>query len=345
LIDFGELKGHHSDKGYKHDVNSLWQWSAVVTGCPSNAQWGLHPAPKLRGIKDNYLKCLKKELDIDAEFSEAMDQVLEKALSFDKDQGLELVYKTKFMQNNLPKFKPLFPWSTMEGCLSWNWQSKIDQLDCMKLPGYFQCPQESRPGACYSAKKTWNCWREGDEFWGSECAAKGYEGACLYHDHGKSISKVEEVKSCPSLGTCSNCKSSDWGACYVQDTTGVPPHLQCLCVPPTNKFMIEKSMLKYGCATKQIQGRKQSYDGLCALDSFQIPKPGQNMKNVAVAAPTSADCVTVTKGQKIQCKNRSGAWKACSVVQTGKSRAKVHFEGFEARFDKWVQLCSGELKA
>merc|ERR1719510_1175155 len=105
-----------------------------------------------------------------------MDQVLEQALVYNKDQHLGLVYNTKFMRNNLPKFQRLFPWSAMDGCLKWDWESKIGQKVCMKLPGYFHCPQESRPGACYSAKKAWNCWREGDEFWGSECVEKGYEG-------------------------------------------------------------------------------------------------------------------------------------------------------------------------
>merc|ERR1719265_1609362 len=58
LIDFGEVVGHHAGKGYKHDINSLWQWSSVVLGC-SNSEWGLLPASQLRPRKDNFLECVK----------------------------------------------------------------------------------------------------------------------------------------------------------------------------------------------------------------------------------------------------------------------------------------------
>jgi len=168
----------------------------------------------------------------------------------------------------------------------------------------------------------------------------------LYADHGKEITDAAEVKKCSALGECGNCKAGSWGACYVKDKTGVPAHLQCLCVPTTNKFWI-KAFLKQGCPTKQIMGKQKAYDGLCALDSFAIPRAGKSLAPVKAVTSTPANCIKAKKGQKLQCKNRNGAWKVCTamVVGQGGRRVKVHFEGFAKRFDKYMDLCSGDVRA
>lgn len=88
---------------------------------------------------------------------------------------------------------------------------------------------------------------------------------------------------------------------------------------------------------------EKAYDGLCALESFQIPKPGQAVVAVA-SAPVSLNCITVTKGEKLQCKNRAGTFKPCNVVTVGAKRAKMHFEGFDKRFDKFMDLCTNDVK-
>jgi tRNA A-37 threonylcarbamoyl transferase component Bud32 len=342
LIDFGELKGHHSGKGYKHDINSMWQWSSVILGC-TNAEWGLWPQAKLREVKGNFLKCLDQKIGVDSEFIKVMDVALEAAMMNDADQHLKEVFETKFMQSNLPPFKRLFLWSDMDGCLDWDWKKIINQKNCRDIVGFYKCPQESRPGACYSKRGDWNCWREGDDFWHGECEKKGFEGACVYPDHGKSITKPDEVKSCSSLGECANCPTNTWGACYKQDKTGVPAHLQCLCAPPTNTFLIKKSLLKYGCETKRIQGKEMAYDGLCKLDGFKIIQGDQK---IAAVSPTvsKGPKMSVKQGQKLQCKTRSGAWKACTVITAGQARAKIRFDGYDKKFDKWIALDSGEMK-
>merc|ERR1711862_208183 len=108
----------------------------------------------------------------------------------------------------------------------------------MTLKNAHKCPQESRPGACYKSNGgNWDCWREGDDKWGSECVEKGFEGACTYPNHGKTITSADQLQTCSALGECSSkCKETDWGACYVKDKSGVPDHKQCLCVPTSNKF-------------------------------------------------------------------------------------------------------------
>jgi len=341
LIDFGELKGHHAGKGYKHDINSVWQWSSVVLGC-TNSEWGSGlPAPKLRIVKNNFLKCMKDKIGADDELVTAMDTALQAAINHDSDQHLRLVYATKFIKQNLPPFKKHFIWSDMDGCLDYDWKKIIGQQSCTAIDGYFKCPQESRPGACYRTSGAWDCWRQGDDFWVGECKDKGYEGACLYENHGKEIKDANEVKSCASLGECSNCKAGSWGACYVKDKSGVPVHNQCFCAATTNSFVV-KTLLKHGCETKKINGAEKSYDGLCKLDGFTIPKPGQKLKPIAPVKSVAA--LSVTQGEKLQCKTRSGAWKGCTVQMVGKARAKVRFDGFSAKFDKWVQLDSGDLK-
>jgi len=340
LIDFGELKGHHAGKGYKHDINSVWQWTSVVLSC-KKSEWGMQPKPQLRVTKKNYLNCIKEEIGGDDEFLKVMDSALEAAMVNDKNQHLTEIFQTKFIQSNLAPYKRLFRWSDMDGCLKWDWKKIIGQETCTDLPGYFKCPQESRPGACYGGGN-WDCWREGDDYWGGECKDKGFKGACVYPDHGKSIKKANEVKSCAAINECDNCKAGSWGACYVKDKTGVPDHLKCFCVAPSNTFVITKSLIKYGCSTKRIQGKNKAYDGLCKLDGFFIPKAGQKPK-AATAQAAPAASLNYKKGDKIKCKTRSGAWKGCQVLAAGKAKARVQFDGYSAKTAKW--LPAADLKA
>lgn len=313
-------------------------------GC-SHAEWGEYPSATLELHKNNYLVCLKQTLSADDEFLKVMDMAMSAAMTNSKNQHLEDIFNTRWMQSNLPKFDRLYVWSDMDGCLGWDWKKIIGQKDCMSLTDYHKCPQESRPGACFSREK-WNCWREGEDHWSGDCKDQGYEGACKYSNHGKSIVDASEVRTCKEMGECANCKAGAWGACYVKDKSGVPAHKQCFCVQPNNGFLISKSLLKYGCDTKQILGLPKSYDGLCRLDGFYIPKPGEKMSKTKPKAVPNQNQLKLVKGQNLECKTRSGVWKACLVISTSPdgSRAKMRFVGFGARFDKYFSTSSPDLR-
>merc|ERR1712137_663398 len=121
--------------------------------------------------------------------------------------------------------------------------------DCMTIPTFpGKCPVEEHPGACYRTDgKMWSCWADWEELDDDDCQSMtlndeivGFEGACKYELWSKSM-KEDDVPDCFDVDKClAECHpiTDKWGACYVEDDTGVDdgpqPIYKCDTVPTYN---------------------------------------------------------------------------------------------------------------
>jgi len=118
LIDFGEIKGHHRGLGYKHDVNSIWRWAAVLGNCPAKAQYprlmksffSKKSKAELTERSQALLKCMKNKWKADAEFLKAFEVALTESIKITEDQHVEGLFRTKFIQKHLPALQNVYPW-------------------------------------------------------------------------------------------------------------------------------------------------------------------------------------------------------------------------------------------
>jgi len=146
-----------------------------------------------------------------------------------------------------------------------------------------------------------------------------------------------------------------FGACYTEED-GIPEHNQCHCVKKSNKWQIERSLLKGGCQTKQVPGADVAFDGLCVYSSSyaQAAKatttlPEFNAFGVRITTTTAVPTLPAGEfqyavGEKIQAQNSKGVWKDAQIVAQGKGKVKVHYIGFNKRFDFWEPQLSSKLK-
>jgi len=359
VIDFGELQPHHSDTGLKHDINGVWKWTAQLAVCPSAAY------PGYRGFgfaaqnqaKGAFLQCLKNNWEVDPESLETISQVLNNAIYKNKNQMLKEFWETPFVQKQDARVTKKFAWSEMEGCREWDWQEIKGVIECKDVPGFIgQCPIESRPGGCYNTVGAWSCWTDGVDFWKGQCNEQGYEGACQYSDYGKTLSQ-ETLPTCASLDVCEQqcaTKPGMFGACYTTDRA-VPGHNKCHCVKNTNKWQIEKSLLKGGCQTKKIPGVAKTYEGLCVYGDYAVvdkdtttPPP---FDVFGVAITTTTPVPTLAPGEKkyavgdvVEAQNSKGVWKKAEIVARGVGKVKVHYVGFNKRFDFWEPELSSRIR-
>jgi len=283
MIDFGELAPHHSAAGYKHDINSVWKWTAQLAVCPSSTFPGSsgNSFAALRTNKVNFLQCLKKNWEVDDESLSTIDGVLEHAILRNKDQRLKEFWNTEFVQSLEANLNSKFAWGKMKGCLEWDWDEIKGVDECTEVPSFAgQCPIESRPGACYNKfGGAWSCWTDGIDFWKDQCQEQGYDGACAYTNYGHELT-MDEIPLCEEKKVCEQqcgTKPGMFGACYTEDSS-VVGHKQCLCVKASNTWMIKKSLLKGGCSTKRIPGEEKTYQGVCKYPSSYVVSEKQTTK-------------------------------------------------------------------
>jgi serine/threonine protein kinase len=124
LIDFGEIKGHHRGLGNKHDANAVWRWAAVLADCPEGAQYpklmksffSQKSKDELTARSKELLTCLQTKWKADQEFLTAFETVLTSAIKITEDQHIEELFNTKFIQQNLPPLKNVYPWDGKGKC-------------------------------------------------------------------------------------------------------------------------------------------------------------------------------------------------------------------------------------
>jgi len=199
--------------------------------------------------------------------------------------------------------------------------------DCMSIPTFpGKCPVEEHPGACYRTDgKMWSCWADWEELDDDDCQSMtlndeivGYEGACKYELWGKKM-KEAQVPDCFDVDKClAECHpiTNKWGACYIQDDTGVDKAERCMCAlkataPGGDRAFLE-TLLKYGCKTKQIGYMDKAYEELCLFpDDGPQPiykcdsVPTFNARNSAVACNPAVGndfaCFSLTRRTPWQC--------------------------------------------
>jgi len=205
--------------------------------------------------------------------------------------------------------------------------TQIEWPDCMTIPTFpGKCPVEEHPGACYRTDgKMWSCWADWEELDDDDCQSMtlndeivGFEGACKYELWGKSM-KQSDVPDCFDVDKClAECHpiTDKWGACYLEDDTGVDRAERCMCAlkadAPGGDAPFLDTLLKYGCKTKQIGYMDKAYEELCLFpDDGPQPVykcdsvPTYNARNSAVACNPAIGndfaCFSLTRRVPWQC--------------------------------------------
>lgn len=180
--------------------------------------------------------------------------------------------------------------------------------DCLTIPGYAsKCPMEASPGGCFMKSGVWGCWTTWERHDNNYCLGLtldgenvGYEGACEFKKtwkwEGFKWKKVpielDDVADCFEIGEClAECHpaTNKWGACYVEDKTGIDRAQRCMCAMkgwPQNM----KNMLLHGqCYTMQIGTTGKAFSDLC-----KFPDDGPQTVYKCETVPTfnAADAAT-----------------------------------------------------
>jgi hypothetical protein len=135
LVDFGSVR-HPMAKaklsGSKRDANALWRHSATLAGCNADAQWiRSRNKQALSERKPKFLECMKDKWNAGPDFIEAFAKVMDGNIESSTEQHVEGLFKSKFVQDNLPPLEPTYRWpGTYEngGCLDWDEQTWKDKL-------------------------------------------------------------------------------------------------------------------------------------------------------------------------------------------------------------------------
>jgi len=159
LIDFGELKVPEKSwvMGYKRDGNAVWRWAEVLAGCPQGNLWatsfdqGYLSPPVAAATK----QCLKKNWGVDADFVSKMDVIMNNGMDRKLPHAIMALYKTAFVQSNIPAAKSNFPAEFAKGCLDWD-DAKMkdvmlqkqfeDHVQCDSLPTFFWTKTSTKRG-------------------------------------------------------------------------------------------------------------------------------------------------------------------------------------------------------
>jgi len=216
--------------------------------------------------------------------------------------------------------------------------SLVEFPDCKTIPTFpGKCPIQEHPGACFRTDgKMWSCWSEWQIQSGQDCQMMtlndeivGFEGACFYngawdHDGDGEVTKgpakmtEEEVPDCFDVDKClAECHpiTDKWGACYLDDDSGVDRAERCMCamIPAAGAGTESIDvLLKGACTTMQVGYQDLSYDKLCTFPA-EGPQPvykcdtipTYNKRNSAVACNPGAGsdfaCFSLTRRVAWQC--------------------------------------------
>jgi serine/threonine protein kinase len=131
IIDFGLGTTYPCDKkrnqnGYARDGNMLYAYTAMVSDCGKKNQWpgvwiGFVTDDKsYRRKQERCMATLKKNWGIDKEFEDALQKVWDGNVERDVDQHIEDLFKTQFVQKNLPSPLTRFQLDGTDRCWTWD---------------------------------------------------------------------------------------------------------------------------------------------------------------------------------------------------------------------------------
>jgi len=146
LIDFGELKppAKSWSLGYKRDGNGVWRWAEVLAQCSQASLWAtsfdqsyLYPQ---RMIETK--SCLQSKWGVDSDFTAKMSVVMNNGIDqVVGEHGIVELFKTPFIQDNLPALKTLFPAEYAENCLTWSATELKDASLKKQFEDHVKCDQ------------------------------------------------------------------------------------------------------------------------------------------------------------------------------------------------------------
>jgi len=143
LIDFGELKS--PDKswvlGYKRDGNAVWRWAEVLAGCPQGDLWAtsFDQGYLMPAVASATKKCLQDKWEVDGSFLAAMDTIMNNGMDQKLPHAISEMFKTSFIQNNMPQIEKLYPAEFAAGCLDWDASKKEEMMLRKQYEDHYKC--------------------------------------------------------------------------------------------------------------------------------------------------------------------------------------------------------------
>lgn len=130
ILDYGlgttyPCPKYRNQNGYARDGNMFYKYTAMVANCGKKNQWpgvwigSVTDKKSYRRKQERCLEVIKENWDIDSEFEDALMGVWEGNVEKDVDQHFERLFKTKFVQKNLPPSSTRFALDGMEKCWTW----------------------------------------------------------------------------------------------------------------------------------------------------------------------------------------------------------------------------------
>jgi len=103
IIDLGEMRPFETGwvKDYKRDANSLWDRAAFLANCPDHQARWWSTLGSQQGA-EAFAHCLLTQWDVDEQFLETLWVVLRASMAEEKDQHIEELYNTNWVQQHLP---------------------------------------------------------------------------------------------------------------------------------------------------------------------------------------------------------------------------------------------------
>jgi hypothetical protein len=143
LIDFGELKPPEKSwvLGYKRDGNGIWRWAEVLAGCPQGELWAtsFDQSYLMPAVASATKKCLESKWGVDAEFLGVLGEVMENGMDQKLPHGITKLFKTQFVQDNIPELERLFSAEFAEGCLSWDATKMKEMMLRKQFEDHYKC--------------------------------------------------------------------------------------------------------------------------------------------------------------------------------------------------------------
>lgn len=143
IIDFGNMVDDllAARSTYMRDGNAAWRWTALLADCPGDAWWSETAGGfAARQLADNFKNCLRDRWGADEASIQAFEGVLNKDIHELPTQGIRSLYRSRLVQENLPKFDKIYPWSGAEGCLSWTPAESVEALAQVEFSSHYKCP-------------------------------------------------------------------------------------------------------------------------------------------------------------------------------------------------------------
>jgi len=143
IIDFGNMVDilFAARSTYMRDGNAAWRWTAFLADCPGDAWWSETAGGfEARQLADNFKVCLREKWNADEDSIDAFEGVLNKDIHELPTFGIKRLFRSRLVQENLPKFEKVYPWAGAEGCLDWKPAEAVEALMQVEFSSHWKCP-------------------------------------------------------------------------------------------------------------------------------------------------------------------------------------------------------------